>query len=251
MSKRMTFEEFLDAFKKKYKNDIYEFDESTFIDSHTPMKVICKKHGEFWKAPRNILKYECWKCSYEKRAKNYILTTEKFINKARIIHGDRYDYSESIYKGTKIPLIIKCPLHGAFKQIPNDHLSGKGCPICNESHLEKNVKKILNENNIKYIWQYKTKWLGRQSLDFYLPEYNIAIECQGKQHFGYGGWSKNYDFDKIISLDIKKHNLLKQNGIKILYFINEKDFNKINDNKIYENNIVTEKNLIECIILKK
>ena len=52
----MTFEEFLNAFKEKYKEYIYEFDESTFINSHTPMRVICKKHGEFWKTPRNILK---------------------------------------------------------------------------------------------------------------------------------------------------------------------------------------------------
>lgn len=247
----MTFEEFLNEFKKHYKECIYEFDESTFIDSHTPMRVICKKHGEFWKAPRNILKYECWKCSYEKRAKNYTLTTEEFIGKAQKVHGDKYDYSESIYEGTKIPIIIKCPIHGRFTQIPNDHLSGKGCSVCNESHLERTVKKILDENNIKYIWQYKPEWLGKQSLDFFLPEYNMVIECQGKQHFGFGGWSKNCDFNKIISSDIKKYELVKENDVNILYFINEIDFDKVINNEIYKNNIVTEKNLIECITQKQ
>ena len=42
---------------------------------------------------------------------------------------------------------------------------------------------VLEKNNIVFIEQYREKWLSKQSLDFYLPEYNIAIECQGMQHF--------------------------------------------------------------------
>ena len=43
---------------------------------------------------------------------------------------------------------------------------------------------FLQMNEIIYIEQKKFKdWLGAQSLDFYLPEYNIAIECQGLQHY--------------------------------------------------------------------
>ena len=204
MSKKMTFKEFIERYLEIYGELKYEFDESTFVDSHTPMRVICPKHGEFWKAPRNILKYDCWKCSYELRAQNNTLTTDEFIEKALRVHGDKYDYSESIYSGTKIPITIICPEHGKFNQTPNDHLNGKGCPSCNESHLERDVKVLLNNHNIKYEWQFKTKWLGRQSLDFYLPEYNLAIECQGKQHFGVGGWGDNYDFKYVIESDLKK-----------------------------------------------
>ena len=50
--------------------------------------------------------------------------------------------------------------------------------------LEKKVEKILKENNINYIHQYHNKEIfGQQSLDFYLPDYKIGIECQGEQHF--------------------------------------------------------------------
>ena len=89
----MTYDEFLKKYKEIHNDINYEFDESTFVDSHTPMRVICKKHGEFWKSPRNILKYDCWQCSYEKRGNKNLLTTEKFIEKAKKIHGDKYIYS--------------------------------------------------------------------------------------------------------------------------------------------------------------
>lgn len=245
MSKRMTYDEFLKKYKEVHNDINYEFDESTFVDSHTPMRVICKKHGEFWKSPRNILKYDCWQCSYEKRGNKNLLTTEKFIEKAKKIHGDKYIYSESIYNGTKVPIKIICPKHGEFMQTPNDHLNGKGCKLCNESHLEKEVKKLLDEHNIEYEYQYKTKWLGKQSIDFFLPQYNIAIECQGKQHFGFGGWTNNYDFDKLYELDCKKYNLIIKHNIKIIYVSEQK---YINSNKeIYKKNLITIKNLLECI----
>lgn len=249
MSKKMTFQEFMKKYLELHGELKYEFDESTFINSHTPMRVICKKHGEFWKTPKNILKYDCWQCSYEKRSRQNTLTTEDFVKKAKKIHGDKYDYSESIYVKTKTPINIKCPKHGIFKQTPNDHLSGKGCPICNESHLEREVRDILNKNNINYIWQYKNEWLNRQSLDFFLPDYDIAIECQGKQHFGHGGWGS--DFDYIFKSDLKKYDLLIKNNIHPIYFVNEKDINLINENKIYKNNIATKNNLIKCIQEKK
>ena len=130
-------------------------------------------------------------------------------------------------------------------QAPNDHLNGKGCQLCNESHLEKEVKKLLDEHNIEYEYQYKTKWLGKQSIDFFLPQYNIAIECQGKQHFGFGGWTNNYDFDKLYELDCKKYNLVIKHNIKIIYVSEQK---YINSNKeIYKKNLITIKNLLECI----
>ena len=111
--------------------------------------------------------------------------------------------------------------------------------------MEKEVKKLLDEHNIEYEYQYKTKWLGKQSIDFFLPQYNIAIECQGKQHFGFGGWTNNYDFDKLYELDCKKYNLVIKHNIKIIYVSEQK---YINSNKeIYKKNLITIKNLLECI----
>ena len=117
------------------------------------------------------------------------MTTEEFIKKAKHAHGDKYDYSKVNYIDCKTKVCIICPIHGEFWQTPQYHLNGCGCQVCKESKLEISLSKFLIENSIKFDYKKQFKWLGKQHLDFYLPEYNIAIECQGKQHFI--GWDNN------------------------------------------------------------
>lgn len=57
-------------------------------------------------------------------------TTEEFIVESRLVHGDRYDYSNVNYKNNRTKIIIICPTHGEFKQSPKSHIHGCGCPIC-------------------------------------------------------------------------------------------------------------------------
>lgn len=61
------------------------------------------------------------------------LTTEEFIAKARLVHGDKYDYSKVEYKNNKTKVCIICPEHGEFWQRPNDHLTGHSCRRCSRS----------------------------------------------------------------------------------------------------------------------
>ena len=58
------------------------------------------------------------------------LTTKEFIYKAKLIHKNKYDYSKVNYINTKTKIIINCHTHGEFQITPNNHLQGKGCPIC-------------------------------------------------------------------------------------------------------------------------
>lgn len=78
------------------------------------------------------------------------LTREEFIEKARAIHGDKYDYSKVEYVNNSTKVCIICPVHGEFWQTPSKHIFGKGCPYCNESHLERDIAKLLNENNLEF-----------------------------------------------------------------------------------------------------
>ena len=56
------------------------------------------------------------------------LTTKQFIEKAKLVHGDKYDYSLVEYKNSKTKVKIKCnTCNNIFNQTPNDHLSKKGC----------------------------------------------------------------------------------------------------------------------------
>ena len=58
------------------------------------------------------------------------LTQEEFIKKAKVIHGNKYDYSQVKYINTKTKVLIICPQHGEFLQVSGNHLRGQGCPYC-------------------------------------------------------------------------------------------------------------------------
>jgi len=58
------------------------------------------------------------------------ITTDIFIERSKIIHGDKYDYSLVNYEKSIKKVIVICPTHGEFTQTSNTHLSGKGCPKC-------------------------------------------------------------------------------------------------------------------------
>lgn len=109
---------------------------------------------------------------------------EIFIKKAKLIHGDKYDYSKIAIKKAHDKLCIICPEHGEFNVTPNHVITrGDACPYCNESHLERDVNAILEKLGLLFIRQKRFDWLGMKSLDFYIPRYKLAIECQGEQHF--------------------------------------------------------------------
>ena len=79
--------------------------------------------------------------------------TQQFIEKARIKHGDRYDYSKSKYVLWCRNIIIGCSVHGDFQQTPNNHLHGFGCGRCNKSRsasLAEFIEKSHKRHNDRY-----------------------------------------------------------------------------------------------------
>ena len=202
--------------------DKYDYSSVEYFNNATKVCIKCPSHGEFWQTPANHLNDRgCPKCSGK-----YSPTTEEFIKKARKEHGNKYDYSKVNYVNALTKVCIICTDHGEFWQTPSSHLSGKGCQKCNLSHLERNVMNYLDEMGITYDYQKRFKWLGMQSLDFYLPDYNVGIECQGEQHFfpidfeGKGVEWACKEFDENILRDKKKKTLCEEHGVKLLYFGN-------------------------------
>lgn len=155
------------------------------------------------------------------------MNTETFIKRAKEIHGDKYDYSKVKCINYNSEVCIICKEHGEFWQTPLKHLSKHGCQICKESHLEKDIRLFLEKHNITYVYQANKKnfkWLGKLTFDFYLPEYNIAIECQGEQHykcvdFGFNDKKKSkINFLLIKERDIRKKILCEKNNINLIYY---------------------------------
>lgn len=106
------------------------------------------------------------------------LTTEEFISRAKLIHGDKFDYSETKYIKRKLPVIIRCIQHDVlFKQTPNDHLNGcNGCRKCRPGRGMHNgyshdefMDMIPSENHDIYDYS-PTKYSGMLSM--------ITIKCK-------------------------------------------------------------------------
>ena len=217
---KLTKEQFIKRVREIHGNK-YDYSKVEYINNHTKVCIICPEHGEFWQLPSHHLKGSgCPKC-----ANNLRKSTEEFIEESNIVNNFKFIYDKTIYVNNITKVCIICPEHGEFWQLPSHHLNGCGCPKCNQSRLEKEVMQSLEDNNINYEYQKRFNWLGRQSLDFYLPDYNIAIECQGIQHFepidfaGKGDeWAKTLLLENQ-ERDKRKFDLCNENNI-ILYYIN-------------------------------
>lgn len=188
------------------------------------IKVICPKHGEQLISYYNLKNGQgCFHCGVERRTFKLTISNEEFIRRGIELFGDKYSYEKvDMYNRTEDnKVIVTCKEHGDFEVLPTNFYKGVGCPICQESSLENEFRIFLEKNEIEYEYEKKFEWLGKQSIDFYLPKYNIGIECQGGQHFipvdKFGGIDKLIETQK---LDEKKKILCKENNIKLLYYTN-------------------------------
>lgn len=220
---KYTTEEWIELAKEVH-SDRYDYSKAEYKGKEEKVCIICKEHGEFYmRAFAHVrLKSGCPKCS-----KRHRYSTEEWIDLANMTHVGKYDYSKVEYKNAKTKVEIICPEHGSFLQTPEKHQRGEGCPKCNSSKLENAIRNFLINNKIEFIEQHSFDWLknGKSvlKLDFYLPNYSIAIECQGIQHFqqvwfGSNKKRKSNTLSATIKRDQLKKKKCEENGIRVLYF---------------------------------
>lgn len=217
-SKLYTTKEWVRLAKEKYPE--FQYNKVQYINKDTKIVITCSKHGDVLVNPKDFLGGRCYcpQCTIEKQHNKFV---ERVIKRAQKVHkNSNYIYHSELIKSSTEKIGIECPKHGIFWQTISNHVTKKaGCPICNESKLEKDTRNILIENNVFFETQKKFPWLGRQSLDFYLPDYNIAIECQGIQHFKNERKYKN--LEEIQERDIRKKHLCKENNVLLIYYVPE------------------------------
>jgi len=215
-SKTLTTYEFNEK-SKNIHNDLYDYTNVEYTNSKTPVKLICKHHGEFDIIPYNHLKGAgCKKCKAEQQRFKLSRKTE-YVDRVNVIHNDKYRYplfdNEYINVGSKIT--IMCTKHGEFTQIAKDHLRGCGCPKCSNqiSKYEEFIKKYLEKNDIKYK-ERDRDLIKPYEIDFLLPEYNIAIEINGVYWHGeQSGKDKHYHKNKT--------NMCKNSGHRLIHFFED------------------------------
>jgi hypothetical protein len=118
--------------KAKQVHNKYDYSLVEYINSYTKIKIICPIHGEFFQTPgAHLFGLGCKKCGYNI---NKTLTLIEFIEKAKQVHGNKYNYSKTVYIKYHLKIKIICPIHGEFEQTPHRHLKGSGC---NQCHIDK------------------------------------------------------------------------------------------------------------------
>lgn len=124
-------EQFIEKARTKHGNK-YDYSKVNYINSLTKVNVICPVHGEFKVAPgSHLYGIGCKHCGFEKSRKASSDNQVTFIQKAKAKHGDRYDYTRTIYKDSLTPILIYCKKHKTFfNQQPASHIRGRGCPKC-------------------------------------------------------------------------------------------------------------------------
>lgn len=106
--------------------NFYDYSKSYYTDSFNKVTIICPNHGEFEQLPANHTRGQgCPKCKVDIN-KN----AQKFIDKSSRLHNNFYDYSKVDYISANTKVIIICPDHGEFEQLPSNHNRGQGCPKC-------------------------------------------------------------------------------------------------------------------------
>lgn len=121
----LTTEEWVKRAKKK-RGSRYDYSETKYADSKTPVEIICKEHGSFWQKPKDHLYgNNCPLC------KKSIQTQDKFLAKVKSVWGTVYDTSLVDYKGNREPVTLICEKHGPFTiNKAYRFLMGQGCPMC-------------------------------------------------------------------------------------------------------------------------
>jgi rubrerythrin len=148
----------------------YDYSKAVYVDSKTKITLVCPIHGEFTQSPNNHLTgYGCKECGKTTTRNKQSLTSKEFVEKAKSIHGSKYDYSLVVYKNTKTNVTIMCPDHGPFEQAPSNHThktNPQGCPTCG----------ALNRRAITG-WT-TTEWeLAGQNSDYFAGFKLYVIKC--------------------------------------------------------------------------
>ena len=189
----------------------YDYSLVDYKDTRTKVEIICMEHGSFFQYPNKHMQGNgCPACGRERTAEHNFLTLDDFIKRARNVHGDRYDYSSSVYIGADNKLEIICEKHGKFEQTPHNHLKGVNCPSCGASISKPEIKLvdfirsfykgeiITNSKNI----------IPPMELDIFVPSLNLAIEFNG------GYWHSEKFKPKDYHLH--KYNLCKDKDIRLI-----------------------------------
>lgn len=161
--------------------DLYNLDKIVYTGADNNVIAGCKIHGEFSIQAKHLKTNRgCPLCGWASIGESTRSNTDEFIEKARKIHGDKYDYSKVQYSNVNGYVTVICDKHGEFKITPNNHLNSRGCKLC--SFDANSAKRMLSQEEV--IRRFRLKHDERY--DYSMVQYNgdahERLEILCKEH---------------------------------------------------------------------
>jgi len=151
-------------------NNYYSYGKTNFVRAANKVVITCPKHGDYEQIANTHLSGSgCNRCALDKASNSLRWNNNIFINRAREVHGNKYNYSLVDYQGANSNIIVICPLHGQYSQLASVHLRSHGCPTCGY----KSIKSTYYNKTIAD--RYKEEWSKLQG-DLYVLRYSNKHE---------------------------------------------------------------------------
>jgi len=229
-AKTHTNKEFIKKAETVHKDEnnepLFDYSKTNYIGSKYPVTIICKKCGNEFsqRASHHLNGTGCKKCANEKMRIRRLSNTENFINKAKIIHSDKYNYDKVIYVNNLEKVKLKCnKCDYEFLQTPQSHLNGNGCPICaRKNHslfMKKSRETFIEESEIIHRDNNGDTLYDYSNVDYKGYKIPVIIRCkkcghdflQKPKHHLYDSGCQNCNKSRGEKYIL---NRLKQNNIK-------------------------------------
>ena len=209
---------------RKIHGDKYDYSKFIFEKMNSPAIFICPEHGEFKQTPTKHLRGQgCPKCGKRDAGVKNRIGQAEFLERAKLMHGDKYDLSTIKFTTFQDKIEVNCPKHGIFSIKPYDFLEGHGCPRC--ANLISNPEKEIYEHICTIVGKENVSCNDRsilgngKEIDIFIPSLKIGFEYNGlywhNEATGKGKW---YHYDKTEQCE--------KQGIKLIQIFEDEYLNK-------------------------
>lgn len=229
----------LESFLKNKTNNKITIDKIDKLTFRAKVKLTCQLHGNFTSSINSIVhsKFICRSCASNHVAKTTVRTTDQFIQECKEVHGEIYDYSQTIYEHAHKRATFICRKHGEFQQFVGAHLTGSGCPKCRRRISNASQEWLSSFNNQNIISE---KYICGKFVDGYDPLTNTIYEFYGDYWHGNPKTYQGKLFNKrtkctmneLYQKTIARSVLLKAKGYNLIE-IWESDWKAIKQSKFF------------------
>ena len=178
LSKTKTVEEFVEKAKVIHSEMNYGYQKVDYKSGRKDVIIVCPIHGDFYQTPSKHLSGQgCMDCGVISRSEKRKLDFNEFIERSNFKHNNFYGYEKVVYKNSKTGIVIICPEHGEFLQIPEVHMLGMGCQECGTikaaDQRRKPLEQFVEEANLVHSGKY-----NYHNVDYKNSITKVLITCQ-------------------------------------------------------------------------